>query len=138
MTTALLELEAAGYDAAELREHSVGWLTQALLGVRRRRRQEQASLLTFEVLAAALGAGSKDAADEIDELMERLTAPDEDESASHLLDPNAQTDWTALHSSGMVTRVKVAVPTDPAVPTEDPDDREGREGTDGAGGPGGS
>lgn len=121
MTSALIELQAAGYDEAVVREHSLAWITEALQAMERRRRHEQANLLAFEVMAAALGAGSKEAAQEIEATMERLLPPEEQEDLSHLLDPNAQTDWDALRAGGMLARVKVAVPMDSTVPAEEPD-----------------
>jgi len=85
----------------------------------RRRRSDKADALTFAVLAAAVGAGSEDAASEVERLMGELVPPEEDASRSHLLNPDAQTDWGAVRGGGLATMAvqRVQVSPEPGEPT---------------------
>jgi len=101
-----------GLSAWELREHSLEWLQDVSQTVVRRRQSDKADALTFAVLAAAVGAGSEEAASEVERLMNELVPAEEDASRSHLLNPDAQTDWGAVRNGGLATmavqRVKVS------------------------------
>lgn len=90
-----------GLPERTAREHSLPWLLEFTDFAARRQRRQQAAELTFAVLAAATGAGSEQAAAEVTRLLGELIPADEDEDLSHLLDPNAQTDWAALSQAGL-------------------------------------
>lgn len=104
-----------GYREAEVREHSLEWITRTARHVERRERVSQANRLGLLIMAAQAG-WSEEAGENAKDYMEQLTASEEDDSGlvSHLLNPNAQTDYVALRASGLAMQ-----PAQPAPPAEE-------------------
>ena len=100
MSGPLAQLQMRGLPTRDAREHSLPWLLETAEESARRLRREQANALTFATLAAAAGAGSQEAAEEVDRLREELIPVEENEDLAHLLDENAKTDWNTLAGFG--------------------------------------
>lgn len=64
--------------------------------VGQRRRADLANAIQGTFLAVAAGQGSEEAGAEIERVIHELV-PETDDSLAHLTNPNAETDWDALH-----------------------------------------